>query len=372
MATPSVAAPSRTKIGPTEPASPFRPEQLQPYCRRAALAPGDILRRKGQHYADMFMMTAGTVEVDLGAGRRTKLTLSGAGIPIGEIAFLRGCPATATVTARTAGACLVIDDAELARLESEQPALASSFLCHLALTAEERASFNLIFAPEGRASVRGGAIDVLLCRNREMLEQAQRLRYEVYCEELGRKSPYADHVKRTISDPLDDFGHTFIAVEDGDVIGTFRGNRATEGFLGLYEELYGMRASPHHPEATAVCTKFIVRKSKRRGPAALKLISAMVRFGVRHGVRECYIDCIPPLLHYYKALGFKVVGREFFHRENGPSVPMMLDVARHGRRLSRDADARDYLRLYLGAHLIRTVDRLRGLYAPAERSGGRR
>jgi hypothetical protein len=103
------------------------------------------------------------------------------------------------------------------------------------------------------------------------------------------------------------------------------------------EELYGMRASPHHPEATAICTKFIVKKSKRGGLAAMKLISAMVRYGLRNGVKECYVDSIPALLPYYKAIGFTASGPKFLHPENGPSFPMMLDVAKHGGRLIRES-----------------------------------
>ena len=51
----------------------------------------------------------------------------------------------------------------------------------------------------------------------------------VYCEELGRSSPYADHDRKVIRDNLDDFGHTFIAVDDGKTIGTLRANLAASG-----------------------------------------------------------------------------------------------------------------------------------------------
>ena len=49
-----------------------------------------------------------------------------------------------------------------------------------------------------------------------------------------------------------------------------------------------MRASKHHPEATAVCTKFIVTKAKRGSPTSLKLISAVARYGLRNSVKETY------------------------------------------------------------------------------------
>jgi hypothetical protein len=81
-------------------------------------------------------------------------------------------------------------------------------------------------------------------------------------------------------------------------------------------------------------------------------------------VKECYIDCIPALLPYYKAIGFKIVGQQFFHRENGPSYPMMVDLVRHGERLSRDAGVRDYLGLIVKAKAIGWYDRLRGYPKP--------
>jgi predicted GNAT family N-acyltransferase len=328
-------------------------ELLQSICRQVRFEPGDVLRQKGQHYRDMYVITDGCVDVDVGPSR-------GAGSPIGEIAFLRGSPATATVTARTATAALVIGDPTLARLEREQPALTARWLRHLARTAEERTNYNLTWAAAAGARARPQAIEVHLCRSKEMLERAKRLRYEVYCEELGRQSPYADHDKKVITDRLDETGHVFIAVEAGETIGTLRGNASTDTELGAMEELYGMRRSPHHPEATSICTKFIVRKSQRGGAAARKLIAAMVRYGIRNRIKENYIDCIPALLPYYKALGFKIAGERFFHPENGPSHPMVLDLVKHGDALSHEGGMGQYLSLIVKAQAIRLVDRLRG------------
>ena len=352
-------------------AQTFDIDLLRPFCREARFDSGTLLRQKGQHYRDMFLTTEGVVAVDLESGRGGAFLLSDPGTPVGEIGFLRGCPATAMVTARTTVGALMIDDVVMARLERERPALASELLHHLAETAVERTSFNLTFASTVGALVGARAVDVLMCRNSEMLEQAQRLRYDVYCGELGRNSPYADHDSKTIADDLDRFGNTFIALADGEIIGTLRSNLASEGPLGHLEDLYGMRNSPHHPHATAICTKFIVRRSRRGGPAAVKLISALSGFGVRSQVAECYIDCVPTLVPYYMAMGFTIVGPKFFHRENGPSYPMKVDFARHGERLSRDGGARDYLRLFAKAEAIKLAERLRRHGRPAMPREGR-
>lgn len=328
---------------------------LESVCRTVRFEPGDVLRRKGQHYRDMYWLTEGRVNVDLETGAAPPIERS-PGSPIGEVAFLSGRPATATVTARTAASALLIDDPTLARLAREQPILTAELLRHLAEVAEERTSSNLTFVSTPASYAKRPLIDVYLCRSQAMLESAQRLRYDVYCQELGRNSPYADHDKRVITDHLDETGHVFIAVEARETIGTLRGNVPSEGSVGVLEELYGMRKSPHYPAATAVCTKFIVRKSRRGGPAAMKLIAAMVRYGARRDMKECYIDCVPQLLPYYKALGFRVVGPRFFHRENGPSYPMMVDLVKHGSRLSRDLAAHEYLKLYVKAKVIKWLD----------------
>src|SRR5271154_3654495 len=70
---------------------------LRAYCRQAHFEPGELLRRKGQHYTDMYLITTGRVSVDLEVGSAARLSVLGEGSPIGEIGFLRGCPATATV-----------------------------------------------------------------------------------------------------------------------------------------------------------------------------------------------------------------------------------------------------------------------------------
>ncbi len=338
---------------------------LGPLCREVHFAPGDVLRHKGQHYADMYLIVRGSVAVDLEAGGVRRIVVSTAGAPIGEISFLRGCGATATVTATTAVTALAVDDLLLARLEREHPVMTAQFLRDVARIADDRLGENLVHVPAPASRGAADAIEVYLCRNPEMLAVAQRLRYDVYCGELGRQSPFADHEARTIADALDDTGHTFIAVERGETIGTLRLNLAAEGPLGILEELYGMRGSPHHPRRTGICTKFIVKRARRGSPAALKLIAAVVKYGLRNSVREGYIDCIPALLPYYKALGFRLTAPPFVHRENGNSHPMVLDLARHGRTLATPFGTRHYLQLFARAKAIKLIDRFRGSGAVA-------
>ncbi len=303
-------------------------------CSMAAFAPGDELRHKGIHYSDMYLIIEGRVDVML-VGRPNPIVM-GPGSPVGEIGFVRGCRATGTAVAHEETTALVLDDATLWRIELEDPKLAVRLLRVLASTAEHRLNRDASLA-EVQDATEESSFEVLLCRNDAMLEQAMRMRYRVYCDELGRSSPYADHERKVIRDNLDEFGHTFIEVDEGRAIGTLRANFSADGDLGTLEELYGLAESPHHPQHTLLCTKFIVEKSRRGGSGYMELIRAVTAYVTNTGkeTRECYIDCIPDLMPLYKRIGFVQAGEMFYHYENGPSVPMVMDLEQYSKTLAR-------------------------------------
>jgi CRP-like cAMP-binding protein len=314
------------------------PDELKALCQEVSFAAGDILRLKDQHYKNMYLLTDGEVQITLAKKNGPPTLLRrGRGSPIGEISFLTGRPATALVTAMTPVKALAIDDAIMARIESERPDFAAHLYQQLANVAEGRQSFNLTFLADD-AAAQGGSesiLEVRLCRNSEMLHEAQRIRYEVYCEELGRTSPFADPVRRVIADELDTFAHVLLAFEGDRPVGTLRMNSAREGALGAIEQIYGMPATPDHPTHTGVCTKFIVRKAHRRGKGSFRLMASSMTMGRQYDIRKCYIDCIPQLLPFYMSLGFRQSAPAFLHRENGRSIPLSLDMDRYAERIAR-------------------------------------
>ena len=329
---------------------------LAPFCETIAFGAGDALRTKGEHYRSLYLLADGEVSVRVGsdAGADKEIVL-GLGAPIGEIGFIRGSPASANVVATKASRALVINDGTVHRIQHEDPDLAIRLLRFLASTTEQRSAYNSAVLDLSGTLDDATKFEVLLCRDEAMLERALKLRYAVYCGELGRESPYADHDRKTITDDLDAFGHTFMVIADGEAVGTLRANLAREGDLGILEELYGMKQSEHHPDHTCICTKYITRKSHRGGAVAMKMLAAVTRYMLQHGMRECYIDCIPSLLLFYQALGFKEAAGPFHHYENGPSHPMRLDVP-DAQVLSGDMGPVQALRLFLKARRRRPTD----------------
>lgn len=312
------------------------PEAIAGLCEEVSFAPGDVLRRKGLHYKSMYLLTEGEVEIALEKkGNDPTILTRQRGSPIGEISYLTGRPATANVKARTPTKALVINDDVWAMLERDHPTLAAGLYRQLAEVADGRQSFNLLFHADASGKPQEASVEVRLCRNAQMLRQAQRIRYEVYCEELGRTSPFADVENRIIADDLDNFAHVLIALQGDEPVGTMRLNRAGEGPLGALVELYGMQKSLHHPGFTSVCTKFIVRKAHRYSQASFKLMATSMEVGMRSKVKESFIDCIPQLLPFYMSMGFRQSAPAFLHRENGRSIPLMLDVERYAPRINR-------------------------------------
>ena len=311
------------------------PELIGDLCQEVSFAPGDLLRVKGLHYIDMYLLTDGEVEIELEKKGRAKTLTLRRGSPIGEISFLTGLPATATVRTKGPARGLYIDDGVLAELERQRPEVAADLYRQLAQVAEGRQSHNLLFFSDGAPHPDEKPIEVRLCRSPAMLLDAQRIRYEVYCEELGRTSPFADPERRIIADDLDTFAQVLLALAGDEPVGTMRLNAAHDGPLGALEQIYGMVNSPFHPKQTGICTKFIIRKSHRYGQGSFRLMASSLDIGVRSGIKGCYIDCIPQLLPFYMSLGFRQSAPAFLHRENGRSIPLSLDVEKYAPRITR-------------------------------------
>ena len=324
------------------------------FVEQVRFSTGSTLRLKGQHYHDAYLLLEGTVGVyhhdpgdPMGVLRRFT------GDTIGEIGFLHGTPANADVIALSPLTAFLITDEAIERLQHAAPAAAVWLLQRLAARAEARRSVSITETGLKRGCV--GRVEVGLCRNSDHMRRVQQLRYDVYCRELGRSSAYANHKEGLLTDRLDEFAHVFMARRGDEVIGSLRVNFANEGDLGVLESLYGMRRSADHPRSTGICTRFVVHSDWRGSDVALKLIAAATRFGMRQGKRTCYIDAAPELLHYYRAMGFRVTNSCFLHYDNGPAIPMRLDLRRHGRRLGGRFTRLQYVRLYALARALKVI-----------------
>ena len=89
---------------------------------------GDILTREGGALEELFYLASGDYEIEQS---NTPIAKAGGGSFIGEMAYLTGAPASATVVAATSGRAFVFSSRDLKRMESSDEATAAAL--HLML-----------------------------------------------------------------------------------------------------------------------------------------------------------------------------------------------------------------------------------------------
>jgi sulfate permease, SulP family len=121
------------------------PSGLRAHLERTELADGIVLIRQGDSPDDLYVLESGTlrVEMETSDGTRLRLRSISRGVVVGEVAMYSGDPRTADVVAEGPTVVLRLDRASIARIESEDPALASAMHRWLGGVLSERLSDTL-------------------------------------------------------------------------------------------------------------------------------------------------------------------------------------------------------------------------------------
>lgn len=171
------------------------------------------------------------------------------------------------------------------------------------------------------------SIEVRLARSTEDLCKLFRFRYAIYVEEMGRNPKCADHVRRTIEEPLDTNARNMIAVEGGNIVGALRANMGSESDFGEYRDLYEMeRAGASFPDHVSMTSKFMVAPQYRSGTVAVRLALACFELGCMHDIHFDFMDTNRHLEGTYQRLGYRAYKGREVHSEYGDVLPMVLSL----------------------------------------------
>jgi len=121
------------------------PSGLRAHLERTELADGIVLIHQGDSPDDVFVLASGRlrVEMETSDGTRLRLRSINPGVVVGEVAMYSGDPRTADVVAEGPTVVLRLDRASIARIEAEDPALASAMHRWLGGVLSERLSDTL-------------------------------------------------------------------------------------------------------------------------------------------------------------------------------------------------------------------------------------
>ncbi|MEO6445957.1 MAG: hypothetical protein ABIZ91_15105, partial [Gemmatimonadaceae bacterium] len=107
-------------------------------------------------------------------------------------------------------------------------------------------------------------------------------------------------------------------------VGVLRTNFLREGDVGEYTILYGLNAlTPMQRQVTSVTTRLMIAAPYRSGTLAVRLATAVYDFGLASGIEFDYIDCNPPLDHFFRRLGHRPM-HQGSHPEYGDVSIMRL------------------------------------------------
>ncbi len=157
-------------------------------------------------------------------------------------------------------------------------------------------------------------------------EAVFRFRYQVYVEELGKRSRDADHTRKVLFDDLDARAILlFVQDEDGKVIATIRTNIMSPSEVPPHLK---MVFSMHRFEAFEGCvvsisSRGMVSKDWRGTPLMGRLVIHLYHVMKQYGVHFDFCHCRPSLVHHYEAFGARRYADNFVDPDAGYQVPLV-------------------------------------------------
>lgn len=207
----------------------------------------------------------------------------------------------------------------------------------------------------------------ILASTPDLQEAAYRFRYEIYVAQMGRRQVHADHVRRTIVEPLDEAGRTYLALRDDEVVGTIRSNRADESTLGDYRELYDLdRFAFPDLSRIQITTKLMIRPDLARSGLSMRLIQFYATDAARDGIRVDFIDCNAHLIPMFERMGYVSYCGWQVHKEYGSVRPMFLPLDTIARQRTLGSVLRQPIGRYVSDNAFGGYDLLRKHAQPAE------
>jgi hypothetical protein len=141
------------------------------------------------------------------------------------------------------------------------------------------------------------------------------------------ETEYADGATRLLEQPLDQSGDIWIALADGEIVGTLRVNLGCRSDLGFYSDVYGLKALGVSPAAVGIVTNFVMLRPYRNLAIAMCLVRAVFSMAVRAGVQTALLDCEPKMVRLYGWMGFEIHKEDFVHPYYGPGICMKMDMS---------------------------------------------
>lgn len=154
-----------------------------------------------------------------------------------------------------------------------------------------------------------------------------RFRYRIYEDEMQRNDRYADHEKKTISDPQDSFAYNIAAYNEGSIVGVARVNFCRDGDPGDYLKFYELESvGAEYPDKVSFSTRIMVDSDHRGGVLPLQISVECFKLGQAQAVRWCFCDCNAHLKPFFLKLGYEIQNPQKQHPSFGDVTVLRFDL----------------------------------------------
>jgi hypothetical protein len=156
-------------------------------------------------------------------------------------------------------------------------------------------------------------------------EAVFRSRYSIYVEEMGRYQTTADHARRMLSDPEDDWSWIVYTHDGTDVVASTRLTWGGHGFSDRQIDQYGLRPflAELPAETMLVGERTMISPSWRGIDLFSVLTEGTDGLAERHGVRLVFGACEPHLLSFYCRFQQTYAARNINSPEAGYLIPLI-------------------------------------------------
>ena len=152
---------------------------------------------------------------------------------------------------------------------------------------------------------------VQVASTKNELELIYRFRYSIYCEELKRDYPDADHDKKWIRDDDDEEDYAVnlyisrskdVLHEEQEIIAVARLNIFQPGQVPqMYSDMFALTSFPDWENiVTAELGRLMVSPAARGGTVFKSLIQGVRDTLEKHICQLCFLYCVPGLVKYYR------------------------------------------------------------------------
>ena len=157
------------------------------------------------------------------------------------------------------------------------------------------------------------------------LDAVERLRYQVYVNELGRRPEGCNDDLQSLKDPEDAYSIVLAAFDDEQMVGTFRITPVDQlDKDSSWSELYENKKFPVEPNLQFIFSRMIVANGYRGNGLAADFFKAAFDCIRETGGELAFLHCQSHLVSLYEVMGFRRYAPGFVHEEAGFRIPMVM------------------------------------------------